>query len=1328
MASKQSDDASRCYNEVVELKFQGELDSEALAGALQDVIDRHDGLRATFSEEGDGFSIGPELTIDIPSVDLSDLADDARAALYESQLDIEREWVFDLENGPLVRARIVQTGSEAYSLILNAHHLVCDGWSYNVVTGDLGRFYSARKSGEVLVLDPATSLSLFSLEASQHEKARVGGEAERFWISMFDEPVRPLDLPVKKSFDQNEPGLKGDRVTGMVDGDLMKGLKAAARKSGATTFSLMMGAFQILLGRLGRQDRVATFFPIAGQSVSEGMESMVGHCVNTLPVSSNLNPEKSIADFLREFQLTMLDCMENHDCTYGSLLKALPFSKRPSVDAIFNLEKMEGHTSFSGLNEQISEVRRRYSMTPLFLNALEREDEIELQFNFQCERFSRESVEGWNRSYLAILEEIVRSPEATIGQVRRALHRDDLEMLSDWSESKSDYPSDSTITSLFEETVDSFSESVAIQSDEGVLSYGALKERTDRIAHSLHVAGVKSGDRVGMFLDQSPNRIASLLAILKLGASYVPLDSAYPAERISLMVADSGVSIVISEEALFARIEELVPVVLDVVEAVEKGVAEKAPVHPADCRAESAAQVIYTSGSTGEPKGTVILHRGIVRLVRNTNYCRFGPDESILQAASISFDASCFEIFGALLNGGKLVLPPSGDLSLASIADAIQKHQVTTLWLTSGLFQLMVEEHVEAFSGVHQVLAGGDVVPVRHAELLRNAHPDIVLINGYGPTENSTFTLAHEVVADDLKLNALPVGRPIANTSVWILDPEGYPLPPGVAGELCCGGDGLALKYLNRPELTAEKFILANPDGRGERRFYRSGDLCRYRPDGAIEFLGRIDNQVKIRGFRVEPAEIEATLAGDPFVGQCKVVALGEGAAGKSLVAYVSPMNGREPVAGEMKAYLESQLPNYMVPSAFVVMDELPLNVNGKIDTKALPRPGQLSSEGEVSEAVSVEPATEMERSIAAIWSDILKVPDVKRDHNFFALGGHSLLGMRFFSRVQKDLGLQLPLSVLIKSPVLSDLAVEFESRQNGGVEAAADGAYQILDDTPENDGDDAIADTTVFLQPEGDLPPLFGVHGGDGGIFFYQGIADRLDPGRPFCAFEAAILTDGGEIKVEPVEVTAARYVSELKKVQKTGPYYLCGYSFGGVVAYEMACQLVDAGDEIAFLGVLDTWNPQVELRALSLAERIASNWNAPQAKNSGALEKAGKLGMRISTGLAYRVKFSTEGAVARALPSSKTTGWLRQVQVRQAYEAAMEAYHPSGLAGDLVLFRATEGNDKFEVDDMLGWGDVVDGNVSVIDLPGNHISMLHPANIDKVAEAVREALSNLK
>lgn len=1295
------------------------------------MINRHDGLRATFSKEGDGFSISGELTIDIPSVDLSDLAADARAALFESQLDIEREWVFDLENGPLIRARIVKTGSEAHSLILNAHHLVCDGWSYNVVTGDLGRFYSARKNGETLVLDPATSLSLFSLEASQHEKARVGGEAERFWVSMFDEPVRPLDLPVKKSFDPNEPGLKGDRVTGMVEGDLIKGIREVARKSGATTFSLMMGAFQILLGRLGRQDRVATFFPIAGQGVSEGMESMVGHCVNTLPVCSDLDPEKPIAAFFREFQLTMLDCMENHDCTYGSLLKALPFSKRPGVDVIFNLEKMEGHTSFAGLDEQISEVRRRYSMTPLFLNALEREDEIELQFNFQCERFSRESVEGWSRSYLAILEAVVRAPEATIGQVRRALHRDDLQMLSDWSEAKSDYPSDSTITSLFEETVDLYSGRVAIQSDGVTLSYSDLSERTDRIAHSLELAGVKSGDRVGIFLDQSPDRIASLLAILKLGASYVPLDSAYPSERISLMVADSGLSVVISEEALSARIGGLVPTLLDVAEAVERGDAQKAPAHPVDCSADSPAQVIYTSGSTGEPKGTVIPHRGIVRLVRNTNYCDFGPDESILQAASISFDASCFEIFGALLNGGKLVLPASGDLTLSSIADAIQKHHVTTLWLTSGLFQLMVEEHVEAFTGVRQVLAGGDVVPVRHAELLMSAHPDIKLVNGYGPTENSTFTLAHEVVPDDLKQNALPVGRPIANTSVWILDPEGDPLPAGVTGELCCGGDGLALEYLNRPALTDEKFIFANPDGRGERRFYRTGDLCRYRLDGVIEFLGRIDHQVKIRGFRVEPAEIEAKLANDPLVGQCKVVALGEGAAGKSLVAYVSPMNGCKPVADDMRAYLESQLPNYMVPSVFVVMDELPLNVNGKIDSKALPRPEQLSSEGEISEPASVEPATEMERSIAAIWTDILKVPEVKRDDNFFALGGHSLLGMRFFSRVQKDLGLQLPLSVLIKSPVLCDLAAELERRSDGRIEEAADGSYQSLIGgalSEGNDDDEAIADTTVFLQPGGDKPPLFGVHGGDGGIFFYQGIADRLDPGRPFCAFEAAILTDGGEIKVEPVEETAARYVRELKKVQKTGPYYLCGYSFGGVVAYEMACQLVDAGDKIAFLGVLDTWNPQVELRALSLAERIASNWNAPQAKNSGALEKAGKLGMRISTGLAYRVKFSTEGAVARALPSSKSTGWLRQVQVRQAYEAAMEAYHPSGLAGDLVLFRATEGNDKFEVDDMLGWGDVVDGKVSVVDLPGNHISMLHPANIDKVAEAVREAILDVK
>ena len=1205
---------------------------------------------------------------------------------------------------------------------------MCDGWSYNVVTGDLGRFYSARRRGETLELDPATSLSLFAIEASQHEKARVGGEAERFWVSMFDEPVRPLDLPVKESFSASEQGFSGDRITGMVDGDLMKGVKDVARKSGATTFSLMMGAFQILLGRLGRRDRVATFFPIAGQSVSEGLESMVGHCVNTLPVCSDLKAEQSVSGFLRDFQMVMLDCMEHHDCTYGSLLKALPYEKRPSVDAIFNLEKMDGHTSFSGLDEQISEVRRRYSMAPLFLNALERDHEIELQFNFQRERFSRESVEGWIRSYVAILEEIVRKPEGTVGEVRRALDPDDLRRLSDWSEVTSDYPSESTITSLFEATVESFSDQLAIQSDSGTLSYRELSERTDRIAHTLDVAGVKVGDRVGILLDQSPDRIASLLAILKLGASYVPLDPAYPTERIALMLDDAGVTVAISEAALSDRIIDLVATVLDVAEAVEKGRAEEAPAHPDECRAESPAQIIYTSGSTGKPKGTVIPHRGIIRLVRDTNYCEFGPDETILQAASICFDASCFEIFGALLNGGKLVLPAPGELSLSSISESIQKHRVTTLWLTSGLFQLMVEEQVEAFAGVRQLLAGGDVVPVNHATLVKKAHPDLKLINGYGPTENSTFTLAHEVKAEDLELTALPIGRPIANTSVWILDPEGYPLAPGVSGELCCGGDGLALEYLNRPELTREKFFFANPDGRGEKRYYRTGDLCRYRPDGAIEFLGRIDNQIKIRGFRVEPEEIEKRLSANPQVGLCKVVPLGEGAGEKSLVAYVSPLNGSKPVAGDMRAHLESRLPNYMVPSVFVIMDELPLTVNGKIDAKALPRPDHLNSSDGAYESESGEPASEMERWVADVWSEILKVSEVKRDDNFFALGGHSLLGMRFFARLQKDLGLQVPLSVLIKSPTLCDLAAELEKRSGGEVAEVADGSYQSLVAAPLNGGDDEIADTTVFLQPEGDLPPLFGVHGGDGGIFFYQGIADRLDEGRPFCAFEAAILTDGCEIKPEPVEETAARYVSELKKVQKTGPYHLCGYSFGGVVAYEMACQLVDAGDEVAFLGVLDTWNPEVELRKLTLSERIASNWNDPESEHSGVVEKAGKLGMRIGSGLAYRVKFSTEGAVARALPSSKTTGWLRQVQVRQAYEAAMDDYRPSGLAGNLVLFRATEGNDKYEVDEELGWGEAVDGDVTVVKIPGNHISMLHPGNIEKVAEAVRNALPGAK
>jgi amino acid adenylation domain-containing protein len=874
---------------------------------------------------------------------------------------------------------------------------------------------------------------------------------------------------------------------------------------------------------------------------------------------------------------------------------------------------------------------------------------------------------------------------------------------------------------LFDEVAARRGAATALRSDAGEMSYADLASRIDRIAHGLTATGVKHGDRVALFLERSPDAIASLYAVMKCGATCVPLDPEYPLDRLHFLVADSGASLAVCEGGWVDRLPKgLASFTPDRLarDGEGRGAFTCAPV-----KADDAASILYTSGSTGTPKGALIPHRAMVRLVRNSDFIHFGEDETFLFAASPCFDASILEIHGALLNGGVLAIPAPGQLTLDAITTALTKHQVSTVWITAGLFQIMDEECPEAFAGLKQLITGGDVMSPAHAAKVLALYPNLCLVNGYGPTENTTFTTTHRVTEDDLNATSIPVGRPIANTTVFLLDSNLHPVQPGVPGELCAGGDGLALGYLNRPELSAEKFTTLSG-----KRIYRTGDLCRQRADGSIVFQGRIDHQVKIRGFRVELGEIESCLGRHPLVGQCKVLVRGENAADKSLAAYVTPLNGVKPAPAELVGYLRAKLPDYLVPASIAVLDVMPLNANGKIDSRALAAAGTSTVEEERE-----RPLTETESDLTAIWRDLLKTNEVGLDDDFFCLGGHSLLGMKMFSRLQKRFEVSLPLAVLFRAPTVRQLAALIDQRMG----TSAPEVDPVIGDTvpgPRKGGFHAtietssgpLAETTVAIQPKGDLPPLFAVHGGDGGILFYGNLAERLGEERPFYAFEAPALTATSPIPDESVEETACHYLEELRKVQAAGPYYLCGYSFGGVVAYDMARQLIDAGEQVEFLGLVDTENPAVDARKLSFSERVAVNWNKRTLAEKGAIGKVGHIGMRFGTGLAYRLYFEAEDAVARTLPQAKGAGWLRQVQLRKSHERSMAVYHPAPIAGKLTLFRAMVGGDKYELGEDYGWNELVD-ELEIVDIPGNHVTVFHKENIDAIAAAFRAALGNV-
>ena len=589
-----------------------------------------------------------------------------------------------------------------------------------------------------------------------------------------------------------------------------------------------------------------------------------------------------------------------------------------------------------------------------------------------------------------------------------------------WSGTSTIYPRQKTVAEIFEEVAAAYQDSIALVCGTTKLTYGQLNLRANRLAHQLRGLGVGPEIMVGCCFERSIELIVALIAVLKAGGAYVPIDPHYPKERFDFILADTQPAVMLSQRAYAATLlaECRVPIVL--LDQINEQTSEYSNSNLTSVgSAGTLAYVMYTSGSTGRPKGVAVENRAIVRLVRNTNYCHFGANEVFLLYAPISFDASTFEIWGPLLNGGRLVIMPPQASSLDDLGRAIRDHQVTTLWLTAGLFHLMVDQRLEDLRPIRQLLAGGDVLSPRHVRLVLERFPECRLTNGYGPTENTTFTCCHVMRHGDLVPEPVPIGVPISNTKVHILDEKLCPVEAGVVGELYAAGDGLARGYFNNPSATAERF-LPNPfAAKNDQRMYRTGDLARWRKDGVVEFLGRVDSQVKILGHRVEPGEVEATLGAHIGLEQTCVVPIDGENESKRLAAYYVAKSGGGVTAEELRSYVATKLPQYMVPTFFIPIPALPLSPNGKVDRSALPPPQVLTTGQNVTAGLT----TKLEQTIVALWQEVLRVPSVRLDDNFFDLGGDSLLLIAVHARLQKEFPTAIQITDLFEFPTIRGLA-----------------------------------------------------------------------------------------------------------------------------------------------------------------------------------------------------------------------------------------------------------------------------------------------------------------
>lgn len=1045
LAAMLGEDASCAFNESFNWYLRGALDADSLRQALNAVVARHDALRATVDLDGISLKFAPELKLEIPLRDLTALEPSLRDQELKRILAKDAHTAFDLANGPLVRAELISLEPEFHALHFTSHHIVCDGWSTNVIIDEISKLYAGRLDRRTIELPPVVPFSQYAHSQLEAQKSKEHAECESYWLNIFETVPPALELPL----DRPRASVKtyaGATYRAHVSLENARKIKQLGSKNGCTLFVTLLAGFQTLLHRLSSQNEIVVGIPTAGQTLVES-GNLVGHCVNFLPILTQFQNGMPFSNLLARVKKTVLDAYEHQSYTYGTLVRKLAIPRDPSrlplMEVQFNLERLDAGATFAGLNTEVDPNPKGAVNFDIFVNVVESDQGLKIDCDYNTDLFDEATIASW----LGALENLLLSahPDSNLAvdalpisagtaseSKPEAVSSADQELFSRLNETATDYPREKSIVDLFEEQVAQSPGSTAVVSDDRMLTYRELDAQANRLANHLRGLGVKSEEMVAVCFERSVDLIVAIVGILKAGCAYVPLEPKFPKSRLDYILADTGARFLVTQKTLIdLGLSALSPnlIALDDPNSPVRSASDTNPrLRP---KADNLAYTMYTSGSTGQPKGVLVQHRAVVRLVKDTNYCDFGPQEVFLQFAPIAFDASTFEIWGALLNGGSLVILPPQPPSLEDLGRVIRKRKVTTLWLTAGLFHLMVEQHLEDLRPLRQLLAGGDVLSPWHIRQVLEKLPNLRLINGYGPTEGTTFTCCHRFDRGKELTDPVPIGVPISNTRVFILDRNLQQVPIGRAGELFIGGDGIARGYLNSPELNAAKFIThLTPQGRTER-LYRTGDLARLLADGTIQFLGRNDNQVKLRGYRIELDEIEAVLRKHPRIRQACVIAEKVGAAVARLIAYYAASQTNMVSDTEIREYLRSRLPDYMVPSAIVALEAFPLTTNGKVDKSKLPAPRS----GPADPGKYIVPSLPNEKLLADIVKEVLGVERVGLTDNLFQLGADSLHVFQITSRAVKA-GLPITPRMVLQFRTIQDVLAVLE-RSEGAVPTA---------------------------------------------------------------------------------------------------------------------------------------------------------------------------------------------------------------------------------------------------------------------------------------------------
>lgn len=1282
------------YNESITIHRFGAFSIEALEQALNEIIRRHEIWRTSFEggDQGPAAIVHPALQVKVDVVDLSELDAAARDRRAIEIATADARAPFDLSKVPLLRAKVVRLSPTDHRLYLTLHHIIFDGVViYRIFLPELSALYDDYVAGKLLSLPPpALQYGDYVLwRARQVEAARA--RARAYWQKQLDRPPAQLPLPS----DRKPPAdrrFAGSMEVFALSRELTAALKQLSSREGTTLYMTLLAAFKALLHRYTAQTDIIVG-GVTDMRRRPELESVMGYFLNTIPLRTRPESTKRFCDYLREVEQVVVEALDASDLPFDELIRELRIKREPGRHPLFQvLFSMEPPRPAFAPGWAITQmdVVVGTAKFDLYLELDEDDDRIIGRFLYSTELFEASTIRRMIGHWTSLLDGITRDRTLSLAALP-LLTFDEKRQQARRNATFRPY-NDARVDILFARQAGETPDAVAVECDGRRWSYAELDRHVAAIAAQLSLRGVCPGDLVAVAMERSCEMVAGLLAVMRAGAAYLPLDPALPEQRLRFLIEDARPTIVLADER---TMESLPSVALP---RLIYGSRQDGPrgglTVPHTDRAgapDDLAYVLYTSGSTAKPKPVAIRHAAVTNiLLAVKDAIALSAADRFLAVTTISFDIAALELFMPLITGGRVILARRDDtIDPARLARVINSTQASVMQATPALWRGLVAAGWPGRSGL-KILCGGDVLTADLADALcaRGAG----LWNMYGPTETTIWSLIHRVVPRE---DPVPIGRPLANTRLYIVDENDQPVPDLVAGELLIAGKGLAQGYRNEPLLTQKKFIaLAAFPG---ERLYRTGDRARFRADGVVEYVGRIDNQVKIRGFRVGLEEVEAALSLHPRIGACAVTVARDASGESSLAAFVVTDRLEATDIAELRHFLGEVVPDYMIPARFERVTSLPLTANGKVDRKALP----LAQVAPPSSSVA-RPRDDIERGLAEIWRDTLGIADVGVHDDFFDLGGHSLLAALLAGRIGEAFGRTLPLSMIFQSPTIAAMAAKLRS--------AARPAFSHV----------------VPLKTAGEGTPLFIVHGIFGNVLQLRRLAERLETGRPIYALQAR----GADPDQQPHATLADMvdaYEAAIREVQPQGPYALSGYSFGGLVAYELARRFRARGAQIGFLGLFET---DLYARYLPLKDKLsyfASLTRRVLAKARSMppgeiplylTSKLAQLGHRLLLRVRLRDDFVDLGDI----PGPMAT---RNREMYRIGARAFVAFDPQPYDGTLTLFRVT--GPRFGVCDPLPIWRRAAAAIEVVDIEGSHGTIMDWPHVDDLGRKLSDRLARL-